>query len=144
MSRNQKPSVAKLVLISLITTLFFPAIVLLASGSWRWVEGWIFSLWFVVMVLSATIDLAIRDPGLLAERFKLRSENQKTWDRYVLISIYMLMLAWFVIMPLDARRFRWSPEFPGWLKTFGGLILVPSLYFIFALNYRKHLCLHDG
>jgi len=82
MVHNQKPSAAKLVLNSLITILFFPAIVLLASGDWRWLEGWIFSLWFVAMVLSATIYLAIRDPALLAERSRLRfAENQKTWDR---------------------------------------------------------------
>jgi protein-S-isoprenylcysteine O-methyltransferase Ste14 len=132
MVRNQKPSALRLVLNSLITILFFPAIVLLASGDWRWLEGWIFSLWFVLMVLSVTIYLAVRDPALLAERSRLRfAENQKTWDRYVLITIYVLMLAWFIVMPLDARRFRWSPEFPASLKMLGGLMLIPALYLIF-------------
>ena len=132
MSGNQKPGAGKLVLNSLITILFFPAIVLLASGDWRWFEGWIFSLWFVVMVLSATIYLAIRDPALLAERSRLRfAENQKTWDKYVLLTIYLLFFSWFVVMPLDARRFRWSPNFPLWLKVLGGLMLIPSLYLIF-------------
>lgn len=132
MVANQKPSAVKLGLNSLVTILFFPAIVLLAAGDWRWIEGWIFSLWFVVMVLSATIHLAIRDPALLAERSRIRfAENQKTWDKYVLISIYVVMLTWFIVMPLDARRFRWSPEFPVWLKVLGGLMLIPSLYFIF-------------
>lgn len=129
---KQQPSAVKLALNSLITILFFPAIILLASGDWRWLEGWIFSLWFVVMVLSATIYLAVRDPALLAERSRLRfAENQKTWDRYVLVSIYLLMLAWFIVMPFDAKRFRWSPDFPVWLKVFGGVMLIPSLYFIF-------------
>lgn len=133
MLQIQRPSPLKLALNSLVTVIFFPASVLLASGDWRWLEGWIFSVWFVAMVLSATLYLAIRDPALLAERSRLRfAENQKAWDRYVLVSIYVLMLVWFVIMPLDARRFRWSPEFPVWLKVLGGLMLVPSLYFIFA------------
>jgi len=132
MVENQGPSAVKLVLNSLITILFFPAIVLLASGDWRWLEGWIFSLWFVAMVLSATIYLAIRDPALLAERSRLRfAENQKSWDRYVLITIYVVTLAWFIVMPLDARRFRWSPDFPVWLKVLGGLMLIPALYLIF-------------
>jgi len=132
MVANQRPSAVKLVLNSLATILFFPAIVLLAAGDWRWIEGWIFSLWFVAMVLSATIYLAIRDPALLAERSRVRfAENQKTWDKYVLISIYVVMLTWFIVMPLDARRFRWSPDFPVWLKVFGGLMLIPALYFIF-------------
>jgi len=34
-------------------------------------------------------------------------------------------------MPLDARRFRWSPDFPVWLKVLGGLMLIPALYLIF-------------
>lgn len=132
MVRNQKPSAVKLVLNSLITILFFPAIVLLASGDWHWFEGWVFSMWFVVMVLSATIYLAIRDPALLAERSRLPfAADQKTWDKDVLIIIYVLMIAWFIVMPLDARRFRWSPDFPTWLKVVGGLMLVPSLYLIF-------------
>jgi protein-S-isoprenylcysteine O-methyltransferase Ste14 len=59
MVQEQKPSTAKLALNSLVTSLFFPALVLLASGDYRWLEGWIFSLWFVAMVLSATIYLAI-------------------------------------------------------------------------------------
>ena len=117
---------------SLIMVVFFPAIVLLASGDWYWIEGWIFSLWFVVKDLSATIYLAVRDPALLAERSRLRfAEDQKAWDRYVLISIYVLTLSWFIVMPLDAKRFHWSPPFPLWLKGLGGLMLIPSLYFIF-------------
>lgn len=132
MVQIKKPSAVKVVLSSLTTSLFFPAIVLLASGDWRWLEGWIFSLWFVAMVLSVTIYLAIRDPALLAERSRVRfAENQKTWDKYVVISIYVLMLAWTIVMPLDAKRFRWSPDFPAWLKTLGGLILIPALYLIF-------------
>jgi len=120
------------VLNSLITIVFFPAIILLASGDRHWLEGWIFSLWFVVMVLSVTIYLAIRDPALLAERSRLRfAKNQKTWDRYVLIVIYVLMLGWLIVMPLDARRFKWSPGFPVWLQVIGGLVLIPSLYLIF-------------
>ena len=130
--RNQRPSAVQVVLSLLLTILFFPAIVLLAAGDWRWLEGWIFSLWFVMMVLFATIYLAVRDPALLAERSRMRfAENQKSWDKYVLITIYVLMLAWLIVMPLDARRFRWSPDFPAWLKVLGGLMLIPSLYLIF-------------
>ena len=34
-------------------------------------------------------------------------------------------------MPLDARRFKWSPGFPVWLQVIGGLVLIPQLYLIF-------------
>ncbi len=34
-------------------------------------------------------------------------------------------------MPLDARRFGWSPEFPLWLKIIGGVLLLPALFLIY-------------
>jgi len=47
MVHNQKASVVQVVLNSLITIVFFPAIILLASGDRHWLEGWIFSLWLL-------------------------------------------------------------------------------------------------
>ena len=48
----------------------------------------------------------------------------------MLRGIYMVALAWLVIVPLDAARFHWSPAFPIWLKAVGGLMLLPALYLI--------------
>ena len=132
MSQVRRPSVVKIVVRTLITILLSPAIGLLLAGYWRWLEGWIFGLWYAAMVLATTVYLSIKDPALLAERSRLRlAKDQKTWDKYVLIIFYLLMLTWFIIMPLDARRFGWSPNFPIWLKLLGGLMLIPSLYLIF-------------
>jgi protein-S-isoprenylcysteine O-methyltransferase Ste14 len=132
MVQKQRPSAVKIVFSVLGTILVFPAIILFLSGDWRWFDGWIFSLWFAAMIVATTIYLSIYDPALLAERSRMRfPEDQKRWDRYVLMMIYVLMFAWFVIMPLDAKRFGWSPNFPAWLKVFGGLLLIASLYFIF-------------
>ena len=129
---QNKRTVTWVVLNALVTALIFPTFILFTAGDWRWPEGWIFGLWFDVMVLSTTIYLYLYDPALLAERSRVRfDENQKSWDKYVLISIYLIALAWLVIMPLDARRFGWSPPFPGWLKMCGALMLIPSLFFIF-------------
>jgi len=41
------------------------------------------------------------------------------------------MLGWFIVMPLDVRRFKWSPGFPVGLQVIGGLMLIASLYLIF-------------
>ena len=132
MVQSPKPSSTRLVLNSIITLLFFPGIVLWLSGDLRWFEGWIFGLWFAAMVLSTTTYLAIYDPALLAERSRIRfDENQKTWDRYVMISIYLLWISWFIVMPLDGKRFQWSPPFPAWLEVFGWGLLIASLYLIF-------------
>ncbi|HET6489609.1 MAG TPA: isoprenylcysteine carboxylmethyltransferase family protein [Syntrophales bacterium] len=123
---------------SLITVSFCPAVILSLSGNWRWLEGWIFSLWFDAMVLSNYAYMYWYDPALLAERSKAPgSDNQKTWDKYLIIGIYVLGIVWLVVMPLDAKRFGWSPSFPEWLKVLGGLILLPSLYLIYRATVEN-------
>ena len=129
---NKNTTLGRFVFISLLTSLFFPAVIMLASGNWRWLEGWVFSLWFDAMVLSTLIYMYRYDPALLAERSKaLGSDNQKTWDKYLLSLIYLMAIIWLILMPLDASRFGWSPAFPVWLKLIGGVALLPALYLIY-------------
>lgn len=51
--------------------LFFPILLFLLIGDWEWREGWIFSLWFLVLCYSVIIYLYRKDPGLLAERYQM-------------------------------------------------------------------------
>jgi len=130
-TESKKMSTISLVLNMIISALFFPTIILWSAGNWRWVEGWIFALWFDVMLLFNMIYLFINDPALLTERAKMPGgDNQKSWDKYLLSFIYILALSWLVILPLDAERFGWSPAFPLWLKVIGGIALLPALYLI--------------
>lgn len=126
------------ILSSLITAVIFPAVILFASGDWLWLEGWIFGLWFDAMVLSNMIYLFRNDPALLAERSKAPgSDNQKPWDKYLLTGAYIMAFMWYIIMPLDAKRFAWSPDFPLWLKVLGGLALIPALYLIYRATVEN-------
>jgi protein-S-isoprenylcysteine O-methyltransferase Ste14 len=121
-----------------MTTIFFPAITLLLAGTWRWIEGWIFGLWFSAMVLANFVYLYLYDPELLAERTKAPgSDNQKGWDKLVLIASLLLAMLWLILMPLDAKRFGWSPIFPIWLKVLGGVMLIPALFFIFRATVEN-------
>lgn len=114
-----------------MTALFFPALVLLLAGNWRWVEGWLLALWVVAMIEFNVIYLYLKDPALLTERTRAPgSGNQKPWDKYLMIVVLALAGLWLVILPLDAGRFHWSPPFPLWLKVAGGLALLPAWYLI--------------
>jgi protein-S-isoprenylcysteine O-methyltransferase Ste14 len=139
MEKANKPmSLGRVIFAAMITILFFPAVILLLSDDWLWLEGWIFSLWLVVMVLSNLVYLYWKDPALLAERSKAPgSDNQKQWDKYLIIVIYVWALAWLIIMPLDAKRFGWSPMFPVWLKVLGGVALLPALYLIYQATVEN-------
>jgi protein-S-isoprenylcysteine O-methyltransferase Ste14 len=130
-TQTKTASTGTFIFICFITLVIFPALVLGLGGNWLWPEGWLFGLWFSAMVLASMIYGFIKDPALMAERSKSPgSDNQKPWDKYMLTVIYLLALLWLVIMPLDAERFKWSPNFPLWLEGLGGLMLLVALYFI--------------
>ena len=137
-TEQRTTKLSELVFSTLTTVVIFPAVILFASGSWLWIEGWLFSLWFDAMVLSSMIYLYLKDPALLAERSKMPgSDNQKNWDKYFLTASYIMAIVWFILMPLDAKRFGWSPPFPLWVKILGGIALLPSLYLIFRATVEN-------
>ncbi len=112
--------------------LIWPVALLWLSGDWLWLEGWIFDVWFLALCFTAIISLYIKDPALLAERYKQPGEaGQKGWDRYVVYGLLLGFIAWAVIMPLDARRCEWSAGFPIWMKVVGvvGMVLSSILFY---------------
>ena len=48
-----------------------------------------------------------------------------------------MAFVWFIIMPLDAKRFGWSPTFAVWLKVLGGVALLPALYLIYRATVEN-------
>ena len=49
--------------------LLFPALILLLSGDFTWINGWIFIIWFLLLCYSTIYYLYRKDPALLAERY---------------------------------------------------------------------------
>jgi protein-S-isoprenylcysteine O-methyltransferase Ste14 len=119
-------------ILTAIYILIFPTLVLILSGDWRWVEGWIFDIWFTALCAATIIYLYRKDPALLAERYRQPgTANEKGWDRYVVYMLVLGFVLWIVIMPLDAKRYGWSPGFPLWLKILGGILLLLSSFLFF-------------
>jgi protein-S-isoprenylcysteine O-methyltransferase Ste14 len=118
--------------------MLFPILIILLSGDLAWLEGWTFSIWFILLCYSTIYYLYRKDPGLLEERYKKPGTGgEKGWDRYVVAGLVIGFTSWIVIMPLDARRYGWSPEFPIWLKALGVLMLVGS-YYLFFRSYADN------
>jgi protein-S-isoprenylcysteine O-methyltransferase Ste14 len=117
---------------SFIYLALFPVILFLLAGDWRWIEGWLFSIIFLLMCFSTLLYLYFYDPELLKERFGSPIQpSQKSWDKVLLLVFFIDFLVWFAIMPLDAKRFHWSPAFPFWLKATGTVLLVISIVIVF-------------
>lgn len=129
--KNNEITIGKIIF-TLIYILIFPALLLFLSGDWFWLEGWIFSIWFIVLCFTTIIYLYINDPALLTERYKKPGTgNQKGWDKYVVYGLLVGFIAWIVIMPLDAKRYGWTGYAPLWIKVLGGIGLLLSFFFFY-------------
>ena len=127
----QPVSLSKLVA-SFVYLAFFPVILFVLAGDWRWIEGWLFSVIFLLMSFGTLVYLYFHDPELLEERFGSPvQEGQKPWDKVLLSLFFLEFLVWFAIMPLDARRLGWSPTFPLSIKIAGTLLLLLASFLLF-------------
>lgn len=121
------------VIASLLYLALFPVILFVLAGDWRWTEGWLFSVIFMATCFGPLVYLYFYDPALLKERFGSPvQETQKAWDKVFLSLFFLAFMVWYAIMPLDARRFGWSPAFPWWVEAAGTLLLILAAFILFA------------
>jgi protein-S-isoprenylcysteine O-methyltransferase Ste14 len=128
---NRKTSTGQLIFL-IVYVMLCSALVLFISGDWLWLEGWIFAGWLVLTVGITATYLYFKDPALLAERFrKTGTGGQMTWDKHVITAIRLIFMASLILMPLDAKRFNWSANFPFFLKLIGIAFLLIASFFLF-------------
>jgi protein-S-isoprenylcysteine O-methyltransferase Ste14 len=126
-----RPSPPRLIL-STLALVVWPALILFLAGDWRWPEGWIFGGWFLAMCVSIIVWLYRNDPALLAERSRIPGTGGQSRRDTIIVYLVMLgFIGWLVLMPLDARRFRWTPPLPLPVKGVGGALLALSWFFLF-------------
>jgi hypothetical protein len=120
------------ILFTAVHLLFWPALMLVLAGDWRWLPGWIVGGWFVAVSASTIAWLAYRDPGLLAERYRMPGTGgQSRRDRRIIYLVMVGFVAWIALMPLDARRFHWTPALPLAVRLVGELFLILSWFLLF-------------
>ena len=94
------------------------------SGDWRWMEGWIFGVWFVSFAAAVLLWLRAKDPALLAERFRMPGTGgESRSDLAIVIGLKLCWLAFFIVPPLDVR-YGWTPRLPLWCEVCGGILLL--------------------
>jgi protein-S-isoprenylcysteine O-methyltransferase Ste14 len=129
---TEKPITPARLVVTIVYLLFWPALLFLVAGDWRWVEGWLFSGWFVAICVITIVWLYRKDPALLAERYRRPgSGGQKGWDTVIVYLLGVGFLVWMVIMPLDARRLGWTGHWPLALEALGLAMLLGASFFLF-------------
>jgi protein-S-isoprenylcysteine O-methyltransferase Ste14 len=112
----------------------WPALLFVLAGDARWTEGWLFTCWLIGLYTIITAWMYFKDPALLAERRRGSSRDASSverTDRRLVLLLFVGFAAWIVLMPLDAKRFGWTPVFPLPLKMSGGGLLLLSSFFLF-------------
>ncbi len=110
---------------------FFLGLLQWLSGNWRWVEGWIFGVWWVVLAAVTLSWFHYRDPALYAERFGMPGiGDQSHYELAIFAGIKVGFLAWLVVPRLDLR-FGWTPRLPLWCAVCSGILLLAGSFFMF-------------
>jgi protein-S-isoprenylcysteine O-methyltransferase Ste14 len=100
------------------------AAILFAAGSLRWPNFWIFVGFYLVATAALMIWLKKRDPGLFKERTSARAGG-KAWDKVIVRSYTVLLLAMLIVAALDTVRFHWS-RIPPALQWLAFAVIVAS------------------
>ena len=126
------PIITGLMLVAVpVGVLGFAALLLWLSGDWRWVEGWIFGLWWVSFMATLYLWLRLRDPELLAERMRMPgSGGESRSDMAILFAMKLCFMASLFVSALDVR-FGWTPRPPLWSEVCGGILLLGGSFFMF-------------
>jgi protein-S-isoprenylcysteine O-methyltransferase Ste14 len=130
-------NVTELVIRTVATAVVFGLILFLPAGTLNWIAAWVYLTLLFLFIIGISIWLLRFNRGLLAERMSgIGKPGQKTWDKVFLAILFPVFLAWFVVMALDAVRFRWLP-LALWLQWLGGCLLLASFYVLY-LTFREN------
>jgi len=128
---RRAPIITGLMLAAPIVVPGFAALVLWLSGNWRWVEGWVFGVWWVSFISVSLLWLYYKDPALLVERTRLPGTGgESRADVAILLAIKVGFVAWIFLPALD-RRSDWTPRLPLWCEVCGGILLFGGNFPIF-------------
>jgi protein-S-isoprenylcysteine O-methyltransferase Ste14 len=109
----------------------FLGLLLWLSSDWRWVEGWIFGLWWVSFLAAVLLWLRYRDPALYAERFRMPgSGGESRSDLAIILVLKAGFIAWLVLPALNVR-FGWTPRLPLWCEACGAILLLGGSFLFF-------------
>ena len=125
----------KRIIVVLLWTLAWGALLFIAAGRLDWTRAWIY---FGVSLFGLAVNSVVvfwKNPGLVAERWKRRKAT-KPFDKVIMALYLPTVIALPVVAGLDAVRFGWS-SLP-WNTVWPGVLLlllsIPPVAWAMATN----------
>jgi protein-S-isoprenylcysteine O-methyltransferase Ste14 len=127
----------RLIVHTVIWLVILGAILFLSAGTLDWPEAWVLLIGSGALGLVSALIIARHDPELMRERMRGPIQSQqKPWDKALLVVVFVLCLAMFVVAGLDAVRYRTS-NMPLWLEVTGAVGIALGIY-IFHVVMRTN------
>jgi protein-S-isoprenylcysteine O-methyltransferase Ste14 len=107
-----------------------------AAGTFDYWQGWAYLAAFIGMSIAATVDLARRDPNLLARRSSGGPFAEGTTTQKIIMSLAMAGFVALLVVPALDRRFGWS-AMPTSVAVIGDVLFVLSylaIMYVFRVN----------
>ena len=93
-------------------------ILILIGGRWNWLEGWLVTGVFCIVLVGSSVWVEIKAPDLSEERIQAIGHPGSLHERLILIWVPFLMVATLIAAALDGGRFGWSLV-PLWIEIIG-------------------------
>ncbi len=127
----------RLIVHTVIWLMILGAILFLSAGTLDWPEAWVLLIGSGALGLVSALIIARHDPALMRERMRGPIQSQqKPWDKALLVVVFVLCLAMFIVAGLDAVRYRTS-NMPLWLEVTGAVGIALGIY-IFHVVMRTN------
>ncbi|OCC02474.1 isoprenylcysteine carboxyl methyltransferase [Labrys sp. WJW] len=120
--------IVKLVLQNLVFVAIMALVLFLSAGTLAWASAWAYLAVSLAVGLASGLWLARTDPGLLAERMRLRAPEQPRADKWFMLVFLVVAVVWFVVIGLDRRLQASAMPLP--LEALGLALYLASTLFI--------------
>lgn len=109
---------------TIITYISIPVTLLVCGWDLSWWQAWVFFVLIVAAGIGGRIWAEHKHPGILAERFNIKAQNVKSWDKITApLMAISLSFPLAIVAGLD-HHFTWSPHFPVWMNLLGFVLIV--------------------
>ena len=120
----------RIVIQSVIWFAIQAVVMMVAAGDWTWAQGWTYIGEVTALSTATTLWLLFNDPELLKARMSSPfKRGQRRPDLLIIAVFTVAIVAWIVLMCVDARRFMWTST-PLWAQILGAALIGAGLVLV--------------